>query len=96
MVSAAGGQPVRLTWHPGADVVQGWTPGGDVLFRSGREGVPTRLWRFYTVPTAGGLPTAVEAPQAYHGEMSADGGWLDDLDGTHADLSVLTPHAGIL
>src|SRR5262245_59299661 len=23
-----GGQPKRLTWHPGADLVQGWTPDG--------------------------------------------------------------------
>src|SRR3954468_8766890 len=25
VVHASGGQPRRLTWHPGADVVQGWT-----------------------------------------------------------------------
>ena len=41
VVAAEGGQPRRLTWHPGADAVQGWTPDGDVLFRSGREAVPT-------------------------------------------------------
>jgi tricorn protease len=76
VVPAAGGQPQRLTWHPGADVVQGWTPEGEVLFRSGREGQPTRLWRFYTVPVSGGLPEPVAVPQAYHGEMSADGAWL--------------------
>jgi len=76
VVPVTGGQPQRLTWHPGADVVQGWTPDGEILFRSGREGAPTRLWRFYTVPVAGGLPKAVAVPQAYHGEMSADGDWL--------------------
>ena len=26
--AAEGGEPKRLTWHPGADVVQGWTPDG--------------------------------------------------------------------
>jgi tricorn protease len=76
VVSASGGQPVRLTWHPSADVAMGWTPQGDVLFQSGREGRPTRLWRFYTVPTSGGLPTALDLPQAYEGEMSADGSML--------------------
>src|SRR5215203_1128881 len=26
IVSPDGGQPKRLTWHPGSDMVQGWTP----------------------------------------------------------------------
>ncbi len=76
VVAATGGEPRRLTWHPGQDVAQGWTPDGKILFRSGRDGRPTRLWRFFTVGTEGGLPTPLDAPQAYHGEMSADGAWL--------------------
>src|SRR5437762_2205176 len=27
VVAGDGGEPKRLTWHPGADTVQGWTPG---------------------------------------------------------------------
>src|SRR5690606_34631652 len=76
VVPATGGQPERLTWHPGEDAVQGWTPDGRVLFRSGRDGVPTRLWRFYTVPITGGLPEPLALPQAYEGEMSGDGRWI--------------------
>jgi len=76
VVEAKGGQPTRLTFHPSADVVQGWTPSGDILFQSGREGVPTRLWTFYTVPRTGGLPKALPVHQAYLGEMSADGSML--------------------
>ncbi|HEX9710838.1 MAG TPA: protease, partial [Candidatus Thermoplasmatota archaeon] len=76
VVPASGGQPTRLTWHPGADVVQGWTPDGKVLFQSGREGAPTRLWRFYTVAVTGGLPTPLPVHQAYLGEMSDDGSML--------------------
>ena len=76
VMPSAGGQPERLTWHPAEDAVQGWTPEGEVLFRSGREGVPTMQWKFYTVPPAGGLPTALALPQAYLGEMSADGAYL--------------------
>ena len=35
-----GGEPKRLTWHPGADTVQGWTPDGkSVLFASARATV---------------------------------------------------------
>lgn len=76
VVSAQGGQPERLTWHPGDDVVQGWTPDGDVLFQSGRRGQPTKLWQWYTVDPAGGVPEAVGVPQAFQGEMSEDGAWL--------------------
>ena len=75
LVEAAGGQPRRLTWHPSADVVQGWTSEGDILFRSGREAVPTRLWTFYTVGTEGGLPQRSRLHQAYQGEMSDDGAY---------------------
>ena len=73
VIPAAGGEPARVTWHPSADVAQGWTPEGEILFRSGRDGVPTRLWRFYTVPPSGGLPKPLPLPQAYLGGMSADG-----------------------
>ncbi len=76
LMPATGGQPRRLTWHPSADVVQGWTPGGEILFQSGRDGVPTRLWTFYTVSPSGGLPTPLALPQAYLGGMSADGAHL--------------------
>lgn len=73
VVDANGGQPKRLTWHPGADVVQGWTPDGEILFQSGRRGQPTKLWQFYTIPVTGGFPKKLPLPQAFHGEMSADG-----------------------
>ena len=73
LIPAEGGDPVRLTWHPSQDVTQGWTPDGDILFRSGRDGVPTQLWKFYTMSPSGGLPTPLALPQAYLGGMSADG-----------------------
>ncbi|UCF39441.1 MAG: PD40 domain-containing protein, partial [Acidobacteriota bacterium] len=76
IVPSDGGEPRRLTWHPSADSVQGWTADGKILFQSSRDGHPTQLWRFYTVPIEGGLPAALALPQAYEGEMSADGGWL--------------------
>ncbi len=37
VVPVEGGEPTRLTWHPGPDLVQGWTPdGAGVLFTSPR------------------------------------------------------------
>ncbi|MEM7784698.1 MAG: protease, partial [Planctomycetota bacterium] len=73
VVPAKGGMPKQLTWHPGADVVQGWTPDGKIMFQSSRHGQPTKRSRFYTVSMDGGLPIALELPQANQGEMSQDG-----------------------
>ena len=76
VMPAAGGQPERLTWHPVPDIVQGWTPEGAILFQSSRDALPTMLSKFYTVPRSGGLPAPLALPQAYLGEMSADGGHI--------------------
>lgn len=76
IIPAEGGSPQRLTWHPGADIVQGWTPDGDVLFRSGRESKPTQTNKFYTVGIQGGLPKALEIPRAAFGEISEDGKYV--------------------
>jgi len=73
VIPAEGGSPKRLTWHPDADVVQGWTPDGKVMFRSGREARPTQTSKFFTVSTEGGLPKALDIPRAAFGELSADG-----------------------
>ncbi|MGB3464781.1 MAG: PDZ domain-containing protein [Cyclobacteriaceae bacterium] len=74
VIPVEGGAPKRLTWHPGADVVQGWSPDGNsVVFRSSREGVPTRLNKFYEVPAKGGFPSALPIPRIAFGELSADG-----------------------
>ncbi|WP_340066861.1 S41 family peptidase [Ascidiimonas aurantiaca] len=73
ILPAEGGSPKRLTWHSSADVVQGWTPTGEVLFRSSREGQPTQTSKFFTVNAEGGLPTAVDIPRAAFGELSPDG-----------------------
>ena len=73
LIPAEGGSPKRLTWHPGADIVQGWTPDGKVMFRSGREARPTQTSKFFTVSTDGELPKALEIPRAAFGELSPDG-----------------------
>lgn len=73
VIPSEGGSPKRLTWHPGADAVQGWTPEGDVIFRSGRESRPTQTSKFYKISLQGGLPSALEIPRAAYGELSPDG-----------------------
>ncbi|MDY7107686.1 MAG: S41 family peptidase [Planctomycetota bacterium] len=51
-----GGEPKRLTFHPGDDVPLDWMPDGrSVLFRSGREH-PFGRWELWRIATGGGMP----------------------------------------
>ena len=76
IIDADGGSPQRLTWHPGQDVVQGWTSDGAVMFRSPRESHPTETNSFYKVSIDGGLPSAMNVTRAAYGEQSPDGNYL--------------------
>ncbi|MGH9616407.1 MAG: S41 family peptidase, partial [Acidobacteriaceae bacterium] len=73
VVSAAGGEPLRLTYHPGPDVAVGWTPDGkSVLFRSHRHSHsdPDHL---FTIAATGGFPKEIPLPMAEDGSFSPDG-----------------------
>ncbi len=72
LVPAAGGTPQRLTHHPDADVVAGWTPRGEILFRSGRDSY-NRYNRLFTIPATGGFPSPAPLPMAEEAAYSADG-----------------------
>jgi tricorn protease len=72
-VPAAGGVPTRLTWHPGPDVVQGFTPDGrKVLFTSPRSVFTTRYTQLFTVSLDGGMPDRLPIPNAASGTYSPD------------------------
>jgi tricorn protease len=76
MVAATGGEPRRLTYHPGSDVAVGWTNDGrNILFRSTRSSY-SRFERLYTVPAPGGFPTALPLPMGVEGSYSPDGSHL--------------------
>lgn len=75
VVPAIGGEPKRLTWHPAADLVEGWTPDGkSILFSSTRATeAPTASPRFWSVPAEGGVPVPLSLPRGYQGKISPDG-----------------------
>ena len=76
-VSASGGVPRRLTYHPGTDRVAGWTNDGkQVLFVSGRDSESGRSAQLFTISVDGVFPTAVPLPMAYEGSYSPDGSRL--------------------
>lgn len=76
VIPSEGGSPKRLTYHPAGDIVQGWTPDGQVLFRSSRKGRPTQTSKFYKVSLEGGLPQEIAIPRAAYGELSEDGKYI--------------------
>ena len=74
VVPAAGGVPTRLTWHPGPDLVQGFTSDGrSVLFTSPRATHTTRYTQLFTVPVAGGPAMQLPIPNAASASWSPDG-----------------------
>jgi tricorn protease len=76
VVAATGGDPRRLTFHPGPDVAIGWTPDGkSVLFRSHRLAYADSN-QLFTVPVEGGFPTPLPLPAAEDGAYSPDASHL--------------------
>ena len=73
VIAASGGTPRRLTHHPAADEVIGWTRDGkSVLFASGRNSY-SRFSQLYTVSREGGFPTELPLPIGAEGSYSPDG-----------------------
>ena len=75
VVPVEGGPPTRLTWHPGPDLVQGFTPDGkQVLFTSPRAVFTGRYTQLFTVPVeAGGVEDAAAAAPRGRAAYSRDG-----------------------
>src|SRR5581483_7480638 len=68
-----GGVPKRITFHPDADRVVGWTPDGKrILFRSNRLSY-SRFTQLFTVAADGGPAEVLPLPMACMGAYSADG-----------------------
>lgn len=77
VMPSAGGEPVRLTWHPGADIVQGWMPDNNrIVFQTGREARPTLSSRLFTISMDGGTPDPLPVVRSAYGEVSPDGKYL--------------------
>jgi tricorn protease len=76
VVPATGGEPRRLTYHPGPDFPVAWTPDGQrILFGSNRTST-NDPFKFFTIPLTGGFPTEVPLPMADEGSYSPDGAKL--------------------
>ncbi|MGO9107842.1 MAG: PDZ domain-containing protein [Thermoguttaceae bacterium] len=73
-IPVEGGSPTRLTWHPNADMVRGFTADGKaVLFSSARNSFTNRYAQLFTVPLTGGMPTQLLVPHGVEASFSPDG-----------------------
>lgn len=74
VIPASGGEPRRLTWHPGADVVIGWQADSkNVVFRSHRRSAH-RDSRAFTIGTDGGQPRLLDIGPVALLSFHEDGG----------------------
>ncbi len=77
VIPAEGGEPKRLTFHPGPDQVAEWYPDGSALLvRSARASFSGRIGRFFRVPVAGGFEQLLPLPTAGYASFSADANLL--------------------
>lgn len=82
VVDAHGGQPERLTWHPGGDVAVGWGPKGQhVLFSSHRDSNTDSGGLYRVALDAHGLPKRLPLAEAETGSYSPDGRYLAYVPG---------------
>lgn len=72
-VPATGGEPQRLTWHPGDDQLLSWSAdGANLLFLSGRAS-GTDDAHLFSVPASGGWPERLPLPSVWMASPSPDG-----------------------
>jgi tricorn protease len=72
VVTAEGGVPKRLTWHPAADVALGWSRDGKkVLFSSPRESY-SRFNELFLAPLDGGLEEKLPLPAGHEASFAPD------------------------
>ena len=74
VMPVSGGEPRRLTWHPGRDIVNGFSADSSrILFQSSRSVHTRRHRHLYTVTVVGGTPERLPVPNGFKAALSPDG-----------------------
>ncbi|HNT00781.1 MAG TPA: PDZ domain-containing protein, partial [Candidatus Saccharicenans sp.] len=77
LIPAEGGLSRRLTWHPGADLVQDFSPDGlSILFTSPRKATNRGASNLFTMSINGGFPEEIPIPYIYRAKISPDGRYI--------------------
>jgi tricorn protease len=72
-IPVTGGVPKRITYHPGPDIVRGFTNDGKILFNSNRNVFSNRHMQLFTVGLEGGMPEQLPIPHGFEASFSPDG-----------------------
>ncbi len=75
-VSVNGGAPTRLTHHPATEVLNDWTPAGDLLFFTNALAGNPRQTQLFTTSAAGGMWDKLPLAWGAVGSVSPDGQWI--------------------
>ena len=75
-IGVEGGNPFRVTHHPGVDILYGWTPDGRLIFGNPDFNGIRATTRLMTVPATGGMPTPLPVPYGQQAAISPDGKFL--------------------
>lgn len=77
LIPAEGGQSRRLTWHPGPDLVQDFTPDGRfILFTSPMKAYARGATNIFIMSIDGGFPEEIPIPYVYRAKISPDGNFI--------------------
>lgn len=76
VMDVPGGVPQRVTHHPGAESLCGWTPDGRLLFSMRGMAEMPKTEALYTIDPAGGPVEELPIPYGANGAVSGDGEWL--------------------
>lgn len=94
----SGGEPKRVTYHPGSDVLRGWLDNNQVYFTTTREYSYALSPRLYTASTNQlGLDKALPMPEAVQGSPSADKrywAYIKNTDPTERDRVAFKRYRG--
>ncbi|MCA9295720.1 MAG: PD40 domain-containing protein, partial [Phycisphaerales bacterium] len=75
-IPTTGGDPVRVTHHPAAELMNDWVGNDRLLFASNGMSGLGRMPGLFTVGADGGMPEALPVPYGGVGSISPDGTWL--------------------
>lgn len=96
-VPVFGGEPKRITFHPGSDVVRGWLNDNEVYFQTTREFDYSLGSRLYKTGLSADLASPLMMPEAYQGSSSADGrywAYIKNGDPTERDRVAFKRYRG--
>jgi tricorn protease len=75
VISVNGGEPRRLSWHPGQDIVRGWN-GSKIVFSSNRASFSGRYQRLFETDAVTGAENMLALPEAHQGSFSPNGQYI--------------------